>query len=166
MQQVKRRSSELLSNGRSREAEDLLRSTGGDLRAQAQDLPDAYAAELVSEAHLLNSLAEEAVLDSSRAAKTTSSDAAFKSRNRGRRSRGGRFLLTDLDGAALSVEPWELLQLSRLLPPELEPVLRLASTPVTAVVAQLLAEQVGAGHRLHDFLRSAAAAGGFTVERW
>lgn len=166
MQQVKKRSSALLTAGRSDEAARLLRSAGDDLRAQAHSMPDAYTAELTSEAHLMTGLAEEALFDSSRAAKATSYDVSSKSRNRGRRTQGGRVLLTEAHGNELALEEWEVQQLTRLLPPELQRSLRASSATVGVPVAQLLADQLGVEHPAHAFFRTAGGAGGFRVTRW
>ena len=83
-QTAKRRSSQLLSEGRVQEASKLLRETSFFLDAETGGLPPTLQAELRQESLLMGSLAEEAEIDSSRTAKFASSSAAVSGRTRGR----------------------------------------------------------------------------------
>jgi Ca-activated chloride channel homolog len=171
-QQAKRRSGHLLSEGRVEEASRVLRETSAGLRSQAAALPEAVAVELFEEAELVSSLADEAEHDSRRAAKVASTDASMKSRTRGRHSRGGQVSLRwasgsrDVTDSCVLLEEWEVARLTRGLPPELVRALRPSHGDVRpADTALELAGLLGGGHPLHHFLTTAAAHGGFTVER-
>ena len=171
-QTAKRRSSRLLSNGRVDEASGLLRETSVNLRVEAAGLPPMMAAELTREADMMQALAEEAHIDSSRAAKVSSYDASSKSRNRGRTSRGGRLLIRwtygheNVAGSSLLLEEWEAGRLVRLLPPELDTALRPgANGAQPEEVAAVIATSLGRDHPHHGFFAAAGVHGGFTVER-
>ena len=165
-QRDKREAGRLLSQGRTDEARGLLYSTGAQLRTDAGLLPSAMADDLLGEADLLYSLADEAGVDHARAAKVMSYDTTSKSRLRGRQVRGGRVRLHSLDGAAeLVLEPWEAQRLARELPEGLGKFLRPSTSPRDAASAQVLADALGAGHPAHGFFAAAAHGGGFLVER-
>lgn len=158
-QTVKRRASRLLSEGRAREASELLRETGASL-----DVAGAPP-ELLREAEQLRAMAEEALNDSRRAAKITSTSATIGSRNRGRQSRGGSLLLRCGD-QELRLEEWEVVRLTRTLPPQLGRAFRPAPGMVQGEdVAQQVVTELGSTHPSHPFFLRAATGGGFTVER-
>ena len=171
-QTAKCRSSRLLSTGRVDEASGLLRETSANLRVEAAGLPPMMAAELTREADMMQALAEEAHVDSSRAAKVGSYDASSESRNRGRTSRSGRLLVRwafdhkNAAGSSLLLEEWEAGRLVRLLPPELDMAQRPDADDVQPKeVASAIALSLGVTHPNHDFFAVASSHGGFTVER-
>lgn len=159
-QRAKREASRLLSQGDASAADALLRRTSTSLRSDAGLLPDAMAAELLDEATMLEALADEARVDTSRAAKVGSYDSAMKSRNRGRQSAGGRVLLVAAGGEQLLLEEWEAVRLSRL-PGQLGPALRPGAVQ-TAEVCRDIAAFLGEEHPLYDWF---STADGFTVGR-
>lgn len=171
-QKAKRDSSQLLSEGRVREASALLHQTSSRLRADAAGLPDAFSVELNAEASVMDALAAEAQIDYSRAAKISSYSASIGSRNRGRTTRGGNVLLRwaygheNIPDSTLTLAYWELQRLRQLLPPELAAEL-VPSQDVVGVqeVAGAIAAAVGSGHPAFDFFSVASLHGGFTVER-
>ncbi|MDP9183415.1 MAG: hypothetical protein M3P04_11640, partial [Actinomycetota bacterium] len=161
-----------LSSGRVDEASSLLREASKNLRNEASELPPMMAEELNREADMMQALADEAIVDSSRAAKVGSYDATQKSRNRGRTSRGGRLLLRwadgheDIAGSSLFLEEWEAGRIVRLLLPELSRALRPNADAVQPEdVAGAIATAMGTEHPNHGFFALASFHGGFTVER-
>ncbi len=169
-QRQKKEAGRLLAEGRAHEASQYLQASASSLRMAASSLPDAWAGELVGEADVMGALAEEASFDMSRASKSASYDSARKSRQRGRRTTGGRVLLrwaTGHEGVAEScveLEEWELTRLVRVAPaaaalrPDLDSV-------VPEAVAQEIAYQLGEGHPHFSFFVTAGFHGSLTVER-
>jgi Ca-activated chloride channel family protein len=165
-QKAKRESSKLLSQGRGDEASALLFDAGQSLRACSASLPSMYAAELVSEAGVIEALADEARNDAARAAKATSYDATMKSRNRGRRTRGSRVVLQCADGCVdLVLEEWELQQLLRDLPSALGRALRPGPTARDRQAAFDLGHALDDAHAANAFFLKAWEHGGFTAGR-
>ncbi len=170
-QQAKRESSRLLSAGQPVEAARLMRATSGTLRSESTALPSYMTAELMNEASLMEALADESELDSVRAAKATSYDATRKSRNRGRQSQGGGFVLRWViadDRVAKSIlhlEEWELQRLLRLLPADLHDALRVTGGLREEALAKAVAGRLSEGHPAYGFFDGAASHGGFTVDR-
>jgi len=174
-QKAKRESSALLSAGRTNEASALLHGTSRSVREQSAALPVPLAAELIAEADLMDALADESRLDSPRAAKAASYDAALKSRNRGRQSCGARLVLRwepRQPGAEhahvpqmMSLEEWEVQRLRRLLAPELADLLSVSPEKQAPQAAFEIACALGEKHPAHAFFFAAWAHGGFTVER-
>lgn len=171
-QKAKRESGRLLSEGQLGAAGSLLTGTSAFLRDQSVGLPAPMAAELISEADLLDALADESQYDMARAAKASSYDSTLKSRNRGRVNRGSIVLLRWVDGydgmpgADWTLEEWELQRLRRLLPAELGQQLDASSGDVPdAQAARDIAVHLGVGHPACAFFASAADHGGFTVQR-
>lgn len=163
-QRAKKESGRLLSQGFVGEASLLLATTGAAVRSASMSLPDAFVGELNDELRVLDGIADEARYDHSRAAKISSSDAAHKSRNRGRASRGGGVRLTAVESdATLTLEEWEVVRLVRVLPSRLQRVLRPSPTPYDALIAVDLAAALGADHPATAFF--AHAPRGFLVER-
>lgn len=168
-QQTKRESSRLLSQGRVAEASDLLSATSRDLLAQLSSLPPEVSGELTREAGLLRMLADEAHIDSSRAAKASSMDSSRKSRTRGRASSGAGVMLRladDVDGSGmLHLQEWEVVRLARLLPDALRRALLPAAGHVHGQeIALQIAAVVADTHELRPFFEAAATSGGFAVE--
>lgn len=161
-QRAKRESSKLLSKGRVGDASSMLRQSSADLRAATFGLPDAYVGELNAEAAVLDALADEAHVDYSRAAKISSYSASVGSRQRGRTSRGGNLMIVAAHGR-LVLEAWELQQLIRLLPLELQRALRPSSSAREERTARAIADILGTSHPANAFF--AAVTGDFTVER-
>ena len=166
-QAAKRQASQLLSQGKVGQASRLLRETSASF-AGIEGLPD----ELVREASMLQEMAEEADVDSYRAAKITSTSGTLSSRQRGRRSRGGQVRLRwaygheDVAVSTLMLEEWEVVRLNRLLDPALSRVFRPDPDKVQGEdVATAVADALGAEHPHHTFFATAAFHGGFTVER-
>ena len=165
-QKAKRDSGRLMSQGRIAQATAVLYSAGADLRAGSAMLPPELVAELVGEADLMDALARESQMDAARAAKTSSWDAARKSRNRGRQNAGGRLVLRSADGSTeLVLEEWELKQLLRELPSPLTGALAVSATTRDEQTARAIATALGSAHQAHGFFLAAAQAGGFRVER-
>ncbi len=165
-QRDKREAGRLLSEGRTDEASKLLWSTGPQLRTDAAFLPASMADDLLDEADLMDSLADEAGIDHARAAKVMSYDTTTKSRFRGRRTRGGRLRLHTTNGdAELVLDEWEVQRLVRGLPETLARLLRPSGTLQDAVAARSLADALGADHPAHAFFAAAAGGKGFLVER-
>jgi Ca-activated chloride channel family protein len=164
-QKAKRESSRLLSQGRGDEASAMLFDASQSLRAYSAALPAMYADELVGEADVIDALAEESRIDAARAEKATSYDATMKSRNRGRKTRGGRIALQAAHGRELVFEEWELQQLLRVLPPELQRAIRPGGTLRDHDVSYDVATALGAGHSAHAFFARCSEHGGFTVKR-
>ena len=171
-QQAKRQSSRLLSAGQAPEAARLLQTTSSMLRHESAYLPRQMTIELMKEADLMDSLADESTFDSVRAAKASSYDATMKSRNRGRQSRGGGFALRwavggdGVDGSTLVLEEWQLQRLLRVLPADLHDALRLPAGGVRdESAAKAVATALGGLHPAYGFFDGATTHGGFTVER-
>jgi hypothetical protein len=89
----------------------------------------------------------------------------MKSRNRGRRTAGGRVVLRGAVGGDVTLDEWELQALLRLVPLTLRGALRPFATIRDGATAQALADAIGAAHPLHPFFSRAAGDGGFGVER-
>lgn len=171
-QTAKRRSSRLLSEGRVDEASKLLRETSFFLDGEAGSLPAPMQAELIQESRLMASLAEEAEVDISRAAKVSSASATQASRTRGRRSQGGHIVLSwgdpqgDGRASVMVVADWEMGRLRRMLGSALGNALRPASDEVRPEsVARAICEALPDGHPLKAYFTGAASHGGFTVKR-
>ena len=133
-------------------------------------MPPMMAAELLDEANLMSSLAEEASFDVSRASKSASYDSARKSRQRGRRSSGGRLLLRwaygheGIPASQLLLEEWELTRLVRTAPDAaaLKPD---EDSVVPESVAVTIANQLGDAHPNYSFFMTAGFHGGLTATR-
>jgi len=170
-QQAKRESSRLLSAGQAVEAARLMQTTSSMLRHESAYLPRQMTVELMKEADLMDSLADESTFDSVRAAKASSYDATMKSRNRGRQSRGGGFILRwvlpgTANGSTLGLEEWELQRLLRVLPAELHDALRVTGSGIRdKALAKTVADRLSEGHPAYGFFDGAASHGGFTVDR-
>jgi Ca-activated chloride channel family protein len=163
-QRAKRQASRMLSQGQAGEASRFLSQASLDLTAGMVGLEGPMSDELTREARLLEALSEEAVVDSSRAAKASSHDASTKSRTRGRR-RGGA-LIFRCGSDELTVEEWEVVRLLRLVDTVLAPAFRPAAGLVQGEdVAIQVAAQLGVDHSQYAFFVRAAGRGGFTVER-
>lgn len=164
-QQAKRRSSKLLSEGHVQEASALLHQTSLDLDAWAGSMPDQYGAELTREAQLMSALADEAEVDSARAAKVSSTSATMSSRNRGRQSRGGRFQLHWVSGSeVLVLDEWELVRLERMAP-SATTIRAAVGNTVVPHVATMIVDELDADHPHRPFFAGAVEHDGFTVER-
>jgi len=167
-QHAKRRSGELLGEGRTDEAVRLLHTSSAGLRAQAPVLPLGYSRELILEAQLMTDMAGEVHAGfASRAAKSSSYDATRKSRSRGRRATGELELRWardhDAPGAAFRLEEWRLQRLARLAPTLtclLHPQAALDERDVDQ-----LARLLDPTDPLRDFLAEAATHGGATLRR-
>ena len=165
-QRAKRESSRLLSEGRAGEASAILSRTSASLRTASAVLPPSFAADLYSEADVMDALADESQVDVARAAKASSFDATTKSRFRGRQTRGGRLVLRCADASTeLVLEEWELQRLGRGVPEELARLLRPSSTVRSEAAAQAVADALDVQHPAHGFFATAASRGGFIVER-
>ena len=171
-QQAKRESSRLLSEGDIAGATGLLHRTTQALRHNLASLPSEMTGELQAEAQMMESLADEATYDVSRAAKASSYDSMRKSRNRGRQTSGGRLRLRwatgheDTAKATLLLEEWELTRLRRLLPSDVAVALRPSADAVQpASTAGAIAARLGEGHPAYEFFAVASFHDGFTVER-
>jgi hypothetical protein len=95
----------------------------------------------------------------------------MKSRNRGRQSRGGGFILRwvlpgTANGSTRGLEEWELQRLLRVLPAELHDALGVTAGGFRDdAVAKAVAAALGVPHPSYGFFDGAASHGGFTVER-
>lgn len=144
----------------------MLSRTSASLRTASAVLPPSFAADLYSEADVMDALADESQVDPARAAKASSYDATTKSRFRGRQTRGGRLVLRCADGSTEAVlEEWEVQRLWRGLPDELARLLRPSRTVRSEASAQAFADVLDVQHPAHTFFSAAAARGGFSVER-
>jgi Ca-activated chloride channel family protein len=129
-QKAKKETSRLLYEGDYSQGSTLLRTTSATLRAQSAGLPAPMAAELLGEADLMDSIAEESQVDVARASKVMSYDTSQKTRTRGRQTRGGRLVLRwayghdDITHSVLALEEWEVTRLVRVLSPTAKQALR------------------------------------------
>lgn len=158
----KRQGARLLSEGRVPEAGRQLRSAADSLREQAAQLPPELGRELAQEAaSLMDMVAEAEAGHVSRAAKSASFDATYKSRTRGRRGIGD-VLFVRADGACpYRVEELRLTRLRRMAQ-EAGVALSVARRNGPEV-AQALAAALPEEDALRTFLLDAAAHGGFRV---
>jgi Ca-activated chloride channel family protein len=165
-QREKKDASKLLSEGRVEDASAILRGSALNLQQASLAMPSALAAELLNEAAVMSSLADESTYDVARAAKSASYDNSRKSRQRGRQSTGGAFVLRWADGdpdGVLVLEEWELVRLIRVAPEAAR--LRNTREVVSAAVAADIARQVIEPDAHITFFSGAAVHGGVSVER-
>jgi Ca-activated chloride channel family protein len=164
-QASKRRASEMLRRNDSRGASRLLHDTAERLSTAASSLPAAHAGELRSEMQIFSDLAGEVDAGfAERGIRGGLTDAAQKSRMRGRRQAASLVVLRRADGGdALELERWRLERLRRHAD---EAGVRLrTSAPNNGEVARALADRLGPQDALFGFFDAAAGAGGFDVRR-
>jgi Ca-activated chloride channel family protein len=165
-QKAKRESSKLLSQGRGDEASAMLFDAGQSLRLGSAALPAMYADELVGEAAVVDALADESTIDSTRAAKASSMSATAGSRHRGRQTRGGRIVLRCADECGeLILEEWEVQRVRRSLTQSFAMALRPSIELRPSKVAAGIAAAVDGQHPAFTFFERSGLHGGFTVRR-
>jgi Ca-activated chloride channel homolog len=164
-QASKRRASEMLRRNDVRGASRLLHDTAEQLSTAVGDLPAAHADELLSEMCIVSDLAGEVDAGhTERSIRGGLTDAAQKSRMRGRRQTASLVVLQRADGGAtLELERWRLERLHRHAD---EAGLRLQTAGANgADVARALADRLGPHDALYGFFDAAVGAGGFDVRR-